>query len=203
MNITFAAIMLPLWVAVSQWVLLLVLGFFVVVAYRQLGFMLRLKDIGSERDGLPIGEKAPAFDYIPVNHNIDHSINSDTRFDPHGKWSLLLFADPGCVSCQTAVSALERLTPTLRETQILVATSAEAPVIAAVEAFRDASVPVSHVAREVLSRMYHTLSTPFAYVIDPEGVIRAKGIMGDEDALRKLLQQAGQRKTIHVISSLS
>lgn len=203
MSAVFAALVLPLWVAVSQWVLLFTLGFFVVVAYRQLGFMLRLKDIASERDGLPIGEKAPAFNYIPVNHTIDHNINAETRFDPHDKWSLLLFADPGCVSCQTAISALERLAPTLRETHILVATTAEPAVIAAVEEFRDASVPVRRVAREVPGKVYRTLSTPFAYIIDPEGIIRAKGVMGDEGALRKLLQKSDQRKGIRVVSSLS
>jgi len=196
----FAALVLPLWMAVSQWVLLFTLGFFVVVAYRQLGFMLHLKDIASERDGLAIGEKAPTFNYVPVHDSIN---TSETRFDPQGKWSLLLFADPGCVSCQTAITALERLAPTLRETRILVATSAEPAVIAAVEEFRDASVPVRRVAREVPDRVYRTLSTPFAYIIDPEGIIRAKGVMGDEGALRKLLQKADQRKGIRVVSSLS
>ena len=201
MSIAFADIVLPLWVAISQWVLLFGLGFFVVVAYRQLGYMLRLKDIGSERDGLPIGEKAPAFDYISVNHVNGFNLNVEPRFDPHGKWSLLLFADPSCVSCQTAVSSLERLAPALKGTQVLVATTAEPDVIAAVEQFKSASVPVSRVAREVPSRAYHTLTTPFAYLIDPEGIIRAKGIMGDEGALRKIMQKVDQRKTIQIASS--
>ena len=48
MSITMGVIILPLWVAISQWVLLLALGFFVIVAYRQIGYMLHLKDIGSE-----------------------------------------------------------------------------------------------------------------------------------------------------------
>jgi hypothetical protein len=203
MSITFAVIILPLWVAISQWILLFALGFFVFVAYRQLGYMLRLKDIGSERDGLAIGEEAPAFAHLPAHHNGDQHTPSEMRFDPHGQWSLLLFADPGCASCQTAVVALEHLAPTLPGTNILVATTAEPTLIEAVEPFRDASIPISRVDREVSNKMYRTLTTPFAYVIDPIGIIRAKGIAGDERTLHKLVQKADQRQRVHVVSSVS
>jgi hypothetical protein len=79
-------ITLPVWLVVSQWMLLFALGFLVIVMYRQLGFLLQLKDLGTEREGLPIGEKAPAFDYRLVNQNTDASIH----FEPKGGWSLLL-----------------------------------------------------------------------------------------------------------------
>jgi cytochrome oxidase Cu insertion factor (SCO1/SenC/PrrC family) len=186
MSITMGVIILPLWVAISQWVLLLALGFFVIVAYRQIGYMLHLKDIGSERDGLPVGEKAPLFDYILANHKM----NAEARLDPQGKWTLLLFADPSCISCQTALSALEHFAPTLRGTQVLVATTSEPTVIEAVEQFRDATVPISRVDRDVPTKLYQTLTTPFAYIIDPEGIIRAKGMASDEAALRKIAQKA-------------
>jgi hypothetical protein len=136
-----------------------------------------------------------------VNHSFDHGNNSDTHFDSQGSWSLLLFADPGCVSCQTAVSALERLAPSLREMRILVATTAEPNVIAAVEQFQDASVLISRVAWEVPSKMYRTLTTPFAYVIDPQGIIKAKGIAGDASEIRKIVQKADQHSRIRVVSS--
>src|SRR5260221_6726680 len=195
MNIVLAAITLPLWVAVSQWVLLLVLGFFVVVAYRQLGYMLRLEDIGSEQDGLAIGETAPAFDYIAVNHNG----RAGAHFDPPGQWSLLLFADPGCTSCRIAVSAVEHLAPTLRGTRVLVATTAGPQVIVAVEEFRDASVPIGRIAGEGSIKAYRTLTTPFAFLIDPEGIVKAKGIMGDESTLRRLMAKADHRNLAHIV----
>jgi hypothetical protein len=194
MSTIVATVTLPTWVAVSQWVLVFGLGFFVLLAYRQLGFMLGLKDIGTDRDGLPVGEKAPAFEYLPV----DSSTAAAGRFDPLGTWSVLLFADPGCVSCQTAVAGLERLAPTLRETQVLVVTSAEPAVISAVEEFREASVPISRVPPEVAIKLYRTLSTPYAYVIDPQGVIKAKGVAADETALRKLTQKADRQPIVPV-----
>lgn len=186
MNIPFADITLPLWLVVSQWTLLFALGFLIIVMYRQVAFLQRLKDGGSEREGLPVGEKAPAFDYLHVNRR-----SASTRFDPKGTWSLLVFADPTCVSCQGALLALERMAPKLRQTmRVLVATSADPAQINAVDAFRTASVDVSHVSGDVASRLYRTTVTPFGYVIDPEGNIRARGVATDEASIRKIVRKA-------------
>ncbi|HET8851680.1 MAG TPA: hypothetical protein VFN02_04080 [Ktedonobacteraceae bacterium] len=196
MNGAATSITLPLWAVISQWMLLLALGFFVVVAYRQLGYMLRLKDIGSDRDGLPIGAHAPPFTYQLANH--DDSAGAEMPFETRGQWSLLLLADPGCGSCQTAVAGLERVAPTLHEVQILVATTAEPALIALVEQFHNATVPIGKVAHVVPEEYYRTFATPFAYIIDADGVIKAKGIAGDEASLQRLLQKADQHDIVHV-----
>jgi len=62
MNVT-----LPLWLVVSQWTLLFALAALLFLVYRQIGYLLDLKNLGTERGGLPMGEEAPAFDYTPVN----------------------------------------------------------------------------------------------------------------------------------------
>lgn len=190
-------VLLPVWVVVSQWVLLAAFGFFLLLAYRQLGYMLRLSDIGSERDGLPVGAKAPAFAHVPINEHVSR----EQHFDPLSRWSLLLFGDPSCVSCQSALVALERLAPSLRGTRLLVATVSEPAVVGTVEAFASASVPISHVAREVPNKMYHTMTTPFAYVIDPEGVIRGKASVANERSLRKLAQKIDRHIVLPVLST--
>ena len=69
MQLTFTDITLPLWLVAGQWVLLFALGFLVLVMYRQIGLLEHLKDSGPEREGLPVGEKAPSFDYTPVNRS--------------------------------------------------------------------------------------------------------------------------------------
>ncbi len=186
MTISFADISLPLWLVVSQWTLLFALGFLIIVMYRQVAFLQRLKDTGSEREGLPIGEKAPAFDYLPVNQR-----STSTRFEPQGTWSLLVFADPTCVSCQGALLALERMAPKFgQDMRVLVATSADLAQINAVDAFRTASVALSRVQSDVASRLYQITVTPFGYVIDPEGKIRARGVATDEAAIRKIVRKA-------------
>ncbi len=189
MELTFADITLPLWLFVSQWVLLFALGFLIIMMYRQVAYLEQAKDHSSQRSGLPIGEKAPSFDYTPVNRRA----NTPIRFEPKGKWSFLLFADPSCVSCQNALLALERVAPKLAQpTQVLVATSSEPGLIAASDAFRLASVEIGRVATTVSTRLYSTSITPFGFVIDPEGVTRAKGVVTDEASLRKLVRQGDQ-----------
>lgn len=196
LHVPFADISLPLWVVVSQWTLLFVLGCLVIVAYRQLGYMLHLKDMGSERDGLPIGEHAPVFAYTPVHQ----SGSSPRHFDPKGRWSLLLFADPGCVSCQGALRALERLAPEVAQTmQMLVVTSADPALITAVEEFRTASVAIGRIDRDVPFHLYCTHATPFAYVIDSEGVIQATGIVGNEADIRKMMRKV-DRSIVQVVA---
>ncbi len=162
--------------------------------YRQLGYLLHLRDVGTEREGLPIGEKAPAFDYTTVNGDM----HLPARFEPMGKWSLLLFVEPGCVSCRSTIPALERLTPSFEQRiRVLVVTSAEPALIAAVDEFRTASLGINRVSIDVLDKLYQTRSTPFAYLIDPGGMIRAKGIATDEPAIRKMVQKV-DRNAIRV-----
>jgi hypothetical protein len=187
MNVTATQMSLPLWLVVSQWTLLFALGWLVIVMYRQVAYLQLLKDAGSERDGLPIGERAPAFDCTLINQGRD----GPTRFEPRGHWSLLLFADPGCASCETALQALEQLAPTVAHTlHIQVVTSAQPAQIMAVELFNSTSFAISRVRHDVGPGLYRARVTPFAFLIDPEGIIRAKGIVGNERSLRNLVRKA-------------
>src|SRR5579884_3016994 len=150
MHSTVADVTFPTWVVVSQWILLLGLSGLIIVLYRQLAYVIRLRDMGSERDGLPVGESAPAFAYTPVTADSESDMRKSTpqpvRFEPLGHWSLLLFADPGCVSCRGAVEALGRVGPKLPQiSQVLVVTHSEPALIAAVDAFSRASIPVGRI----------------------------------------------------------
>jgi hypothetical protein len=189
MSITLADITLPTWLVVSQWTLLFALGFLIIVMYRQVGYLQQLKDVGSEREGLPVGENAPAFDYTPVNG----ISRAPARFEPRGRWSLLVFADPTCFSCQGTLVALGRMVPKLEQTvRVLVATTAEPAQLASAEAFQTEAVAISRVRSDVPSRLYSTRVTPFGYLIDPEGKIRAKEVAADDASIRKMLRKVGR-----------
>lgn len=198
MQLTFADITFPVWLVVSQWVLLFGLGFLVITMYRQVALLESLKDSGSDREGLPVGAKAPSFDYMPLNR----SVTVPVRFESEGKWSFLLFADPTCASCKNALLALERLVPKLESMQVLVATTAEPALIAAIDAFRNASVEIGRIPADVSTKLYGTTVTPFGHLIDPEGVIHAKGIATDESSIRRIVRQ-GDRKPVNVEFTLS
>ncbi len=201
MNIllAFVATGSPEWLAASQWTLLLGLAALVIVMYRQLSYVLHLGDLGTEREGLAVGTSALPFEYAPVNKGTETLI----RFSITGAWSFLLFADPGCVSCQTAMTALEELAPRLRKSvRILVLTSADPEQIMAVESFSAASVDLGHVSREVPDELYRTHATPFGYLIDSEGIVQAKGIAASASAIRALTSKADRRAVSIVSSSL-
>lgn len=184
MNVT-----LPLWIVVSQWIVLFALGFLVVVMYRQMAYLLRLKDVGTARDGLEIGNAAPAFDYVGVNVNA----GSNLRFNPRGGWKFIIFADPGCSSCEKAMLILENFKIDVKPgMQPIVVTTADTTEVDAIGAFRRSSLPIAQVKREVFSRLYKTNTTPFAYVVDPEGIVRGKGPASDQPSLRKIFRMVDQ-----------
>lgn len=188
MSTIFADITLPTWLVASQWTLLFALGFLIIVMYRQVGYLQRLKDAGSEREGLPVGEKAPAFEYTRVNGQA--SAGTLARFEPQGSWSLLVFADPTCASCQDTLRALEKMAPKLEQgVRVMVAATAEPAQIALAEAFQTEAVAISRVRSDVPARLYRTRVTPFGYLIDPAGKVRARDIAGDEATLRKMLRK--------------
>ena|SRR5450631_2726001 len=193
-------IQIPLVLFMAQWVLLFALGGLIVVAYRQLGFILHLdkidKDIGTEKDGIAIGKSAPSFMYQPANRR---SVESKA-FPFPSEWSLLLFADPGCVSCQDALRALEKIIAHLPQSmRILVATSSEPSLITAVDEFRTTSVEVGMIEREVMSKIYQTHSTPFMYIIDSSSVIQAKGHADSENAMKKLIKVVSPQADHHLV----
>lgn len=199
MNIFLVDVTLPLWLVVSQWALLFALGFLVITMYRQLGVLLGLKDIGTERDGLPVGEKAPAFAYTIVNGNP----NTHTHFEPEGSWSFLVFADPGCASCQDTLLSLEQLASKLEQKmRVLVLTTATSPQIAISDAFRSSTLSIGLIETQVSDKLYHTHTTPFAYLVDAQGVIRSKGVANSESAILKIAQKV-DRSVIQVRSPRS
>jgi hypothetical protein len=182
-------ITLPLWFVVAQWVLLFALGMLIIILYRQLGFLLHLRDQGTAQEGLPIGERAPSFEYALINENAQ----AVHHFEPRAVWTLLVFAEPGCVSCKKTIGALEQLTPKFKQQlQPLIVTSAEPELIAAVDEFANTPLALGRIDRTVSQRLYRTRSTPFAYLINPDGVVEAKGVVSDETAIRRLITRVGR-----------
>ncbi len=194
-------ITIPSWLFVSQWVLLFAFAFLLFTVYRQMGFWLGLKQQGTNKEGLAIGARAPGFSFDTINPPADAS---PVRFEPQGSWSFLLFAHPSCVGCQQALPIIERLIAesTNKTLQTLVATTSDLAFIEASEVFGRTSLPIGRVSSDVSLKLYLTRSMPFAYVIDPEGTIRAKGIISGESAVRKLFSSSDHNKVIPVESVL-
>ncbi len=185
-------VQVSIWMVIGQWTLLFALGVLVIVAYRQLGYLVYLKDMvsnaGSEKDGLAVGTLAPLFSYIPIRQG--KPANSHQYFEPTGKGTLLLFADPGCVSCQNALTTLEELAPQIgHKISLTVMTSSDPTLIAVVKEFHSSTFELGLIRKEIIFTTYRTNTTPFLYLIDAKGVIQAKGIAGSKSDIKKVLRK--------------
>jgi hypothetical protein len=70
----------------------------------------------------------------------------------------------------------------------LVATSADPGAVRVVEAFVKCR-HLAYVGHEVARDLYRTHTTPFAYLLDPEAVVRDKGIPLDAGRMSKFFDQ--------------
>lgn len=183
---------LPLAVVVAQWTLLAALTLLVVVVYRQMAFLLELRGRAKIPEGLSEGTRAPEFEYIPATMDGDHNVRN---FQPTGRWTVLMFSDPLCSSCDRALTALAKVLDGRRERpRALVVTTAEPQLVASVESFRRSPMEVGRVDHEV-HHAYRTEVTPYFYVIDPNGVIRSRGAVDTAAGIELLLSKAHRHGT--------
>jgi hypothetical protein len=159
----------PTALLVAQWVVLLGLGTLVVLTYRQLAYLLGLSRGVSGSGGLAIGERVPTFEYMARNGEGEERY----VFAADGARTVLMFTSPGCASCATALTNLEKVTRKLRQNglRVLAVTEAEPEVIDAVEAFRDSPIPIARVDAEVPTQVFRTYTTPFVYAIGASGEV--------------------------------
>jgi hypothetical protein len=89
--------------------------------------------------------------------------------------------------CERSLAALERsLGGSTAALNMLVVTTADAAAIDAVQAFK-ASPHVRRVTHEVAEKLYHTHTMPFAYLIDPQGIVVEKGAPIEGSSIQKFV----------------
>src|SRR5687768_13170676 len=88
---------------VALWLLLLVLGVLVFLLYRHFGLAALGTLEGVQRDGLPVGEVAPAVHGVTVE-------GAAVAWAPEpGRSGLLVFAAPDCAPCAAVLPAVDRV----------------------------------------------------------------------------------------------
>jgi hypothetical protein len=175
-------ISLPTSLVVAQWIVTLALAVILVIAFRQLAFLVNVEGKMRAEEGLPVGVTIPAFEYVSVAGEQRHFATGDMPL-------AILVADPLCVSCETALIALEKILDKRRSLPIrgLVVTSATVRAIDSVPRFRDTQVELALVRSEVLSDVLKTLGTPYTYIVDGEGAVASRGVAADEAAMEELI----------------
>lgn len=176
-------ISVPTWVVLAQWAMLGTCLVFVVVLFRQLAHLLNVsKTVEPRQAGPEVGSLAQDFAYTSLE-------GVSRRFVIGGEPSLVMFADPGCASCEQALIWLEQIQRrAARGIRTLVATASPHEMVRAIDTFRTSSVEIGIVSRDVPAVAYRTQVTPFAVVIAGDGRVRAKGVPADEKTLRQMIR---------------
>jgi peroxiredoxin len=177
------------------WVLVLFLGFLLVGALRGHGVLYwKLEELEATtpnragRTGLKPGRAAPEF-RLPRVGGGELSLR-----DFAGKPVLLVFVQADCGPCQAIIQDLNALAR--KGDQLVVAINNSEPDIAR-EWTEDvkAEFPVLIQEKWKVSRSFEVYATPFAFLIDAEGVVQSAGIVGSKQYLSFVLSGAGRRAT--------
>jgi thiol-disulfide isomerase/thioredoxin len=107
---------------------------------------------------------------------------------------LVVFVQAGCGPCQAIIQDLNALAR--KGDQLVVAINNTEPDIAR-EWTEDvkAEFPVLIQEKWKVSRSFEVYATPFAFLIDAEGVVQSAGIVGSKQYLSFVLNGAGRRAT--------
>jgi peroxiredoxin len=184
----------------ALWALVLFLGFLLFGALRSLALLRwRLEQVAATtprrlgRDGLRRGKKAPNFNLPDVD---GHEVS---LHDFAGRKVLVVFTQVGCSPCEAIMPVLNRVEP---QVQVLVVNKGDAEATRKWTAQLQPRFPVlaqdgfdvSKATRKWtaqlqprfpvlaqdgfdVSKSYEVYATPFAFLIDEQGVVRSKGIV--------------------------
>ncbi len=178
-------------------VVALLVGFLLLGTLRALGLLTwRLDQLELTRpsrpgrEGLKLGTKAPDFT-LPSVANGELALH-----DFAGRKVLLVFTQSGCGPCAAIVPELNRVHDD-GEHQVLVVNNGDPETTRKWAAETTARFPVLAQDKFSLSKRYEVFATPFAFLLDEQGIITSKGIVGSRQYLTFVLTGAGNRANQH------
>ncbi len=174
---------------VFLWLLVLALGILVLLLYRHFGLVSMGTLEGVQRDGVPVGEQAPAV----LGTSAD---GEPVTWRPGPEPTLLIFASPECEPCQAVLPHVRRLAMTVPRHVLQVVAVTEGREDAAVRLREKFQLPVPCLAEGAGGAFssYRVRVTPFGFVIGGDGRVRAKGLCNQANRLRDLFSAAGMEE---------
>ena len=181
------------WLAsyVVLWMLVLVMGFLLAGALRQLGLIqLRLgddpgaliTDLGLER-----GTLAPDFTALESGAGEGLALSSLPN-----RPRLLVFLSPSCLSCRELVPGLNEVRATRgREFDFLVVCRGDLESCRSFASMNRLQAPMVVDTNGQVEKDYEVTVNPFAYLLDHERRVVIRGIANDWRQLESLLEQEG------------
>lgn len=160
------------------WFVVIVLGFLLLVLYRQMGEMYLGTREARTRDGVRLGAEAPM---------VHAAGPAGTRLQiPSRRETLLAFVAPDCGPCRKLMPDLVAFAATRPELAVIAIGGDDAERNEQFAREFGASFPVVTQEQQWISIKYRVRSTPFAFYLDRAGVVRAKGIVNRMTQLEQL-----------------
>jgi hypothetical protein len=158
----------PVYLEMAQWALLLLLGLLVIVMFRQLG---RLFNRESRPGRATLVETmAPDFSYLRVGDNRELEFPAAS-----GQPTLIAFVDPTCPSCEELVANLGEVAAAgeLPGFRILLLTADPPSYLHISEIFKSTRLELGAMTSRQTRAAFGAATTPLLVAIDPGGLIRA------------------------------
>jgi methylamine dehydrogenase accessory protein MauD len=173
-----------LWVAshVGLWIFTIFLGLLVLGLYRQIGEVVMPLSVRlGLAQGLDVGEKAPDFTLA------DQGGHEVTLAAADGVPTVITFGSPDCPPCRSLAGELQDFDhDSLR---LLFVAGPKREENRRFAATHKAAYPVLTDERDSTAQAYKVSGTPFVYVLDRDGTVRAKGIASTRDAVKGLVKE--------------
>ena len=174
---------------VLLWVVALLLGFLLLGALRSVERLRwRMDQLEATmpsrvgRSGLRLGKKAPDFT-LPSASGAEVSLH-----DFAGRNVLVVFTQTGCGPCGQIIPELNRLEQDA--VQVLVVNRGSVAETSVWAAKTGARFPVLAQDGLDLARRYEVFATPFAFLVNEQGVIASKGIVSNRRHIQFVLSTA-------------
>ena len=172
----------------ALWILVIILTIFVLGLVRQLGIMqARLgpenKNLLITREGLAVGSAAPDIRGSDVMQQREFKLANLM-----GRPSIVIFISPSCAPCQELLPHIPELQNTWGKKGTVVLCS-HGPSEASLHLARahHLAIPVISDVEGTIAQAYKVRATPFAYRLDPNGIVRRRGIVNNYAGLTELL----------------
>lgn len=178
------------WLAsyVALWAVVLFQGAIIFLLLRQLGMMYLGTAQGVSRDGLAPGRPAPEF----TATGLDGAAVTLAGF--RGLPVLLVFGSASCGPCRTLIPELNVFArERSEELRVLFLCRGDLDEARRFAEEFDVEVPVAAHPDEALPTQYQARVTPFAFLVDGEGVIQAKGLANNREHLEMHVRAASER----------
>lgn len=173
------------WLAsyIALWAIVLFQGVVIFVLLRQLGVIYLGTAQGVANDGLDVGHAAPDFSLTQLD-GLSVSLASF-----QAKPLVLIFGSPTCVPCRGLIPDLNAFArDRANELGVLFLSRGDEHSARRLADELSIEVPVASHPDEKLPDAYQARVTPFGFLVDKQGVIRAKGLANNREHLELLLR---------------